>query len=1112
MISRIFETTVTNVEEGFWGCLKFILTDSFKKFHPILFLLIGTTGTFAQTDTIFWFAAPDVSYGYANFDKPILLRIANPGKTSLVTVTQPANPGFNPIVVSVAAGSSTTIDLTPWLGQIENAPPDKILNYGLMIKATNPVTIYYEVMSTQCACNPEIFALKGNNALGNDFFIPMQNFLDNANYNPTPYSSFDIVATEDGTKISIFPSNDVVGHQAKNPFVIILNKGQTYSATAVSQSASKHLDGSRVSSDKPIAITIKDDLMFGAPFGGGCADLGGDQLIPLTILGSEYIAVRGFLNAPYDKVFILATQNNTVVNVNQNPVAVLNAGETYVHNIGNNISAYIKASLPVYALQMSGFGCEVGLSILPPIFCTGSRTVAFTRSLNEPIFITLLVKSGGEGSFLLNGKVGEINASQFSLVPGTNGKWMSAQIPLTSAQAPVAVSSVISNDRELFHLGVIHGTVGGGCRFGYFSNFNKVTADFAVKDTVCQGETVSLYYNGQFGSAAEIEWKYPDGELVEQLDESHIKIKWNTPGLHFVTLTINDAECLDMITKPVYVTSGTTNSQIVSACDSYTWPVNGFNYFKSGFYTDTFSTIYGCDSVELLDLTISPSYFISENVMACDSFIWPKDGKMYKTGGVYIKNLPSANGCDSILRLDLKILTSTKIIESKTSCNSWYWPVTGLVYVNSGTYTATLKNQEGCDSNITLDLHINPSYKFTEKVSICDSYLWKVTGKMYTKSGRYIDTLFTSTGCDSIHILDLEILSSEKTKEYQTSCDSWYWPVNQKIYNSSGTYTESFTTLSGCDSIHVLELIIKPSDQITDTLSKCGSYLWPVDGVVYTKSGEYKKLFMNADGCDSIFVLNLSILNNSSSRASVSACSRYKWEVNGQTFEKSGTYSWSTVNTQGCDSTIYLDLAIYPEYKNEDTARACGNFFWPVSGMNYEQSGTYYKKLQSLYGCDSTYIINLKVDPEFILYDTVTNLENYFWPVNNEYYHESGQYQEWFHTVEGCDSLRILILTILRRGNVYVPNVFSPNGDGINDRVTVFSSPEVKKIDRFRIYDRWGELLFQQSVFPPNDEFFGWDGTLLGKLVNPGVFVYHVEWTDQAGDKHMEKGDLTLLR
>ena len=63
---------------------------------------------------------------------------------------------------------------------------------------------------------------------------------------------------------------------------------------------------------------------------------------------------------------------------------------------------------------------------------------------------------------MLNGKVGEINASQFSLVPGTNGKWMSAQIPLTSAQAPVAVSSVISNDRELFHLGVIHGTVGGG--------------------------------------------------------------------------------------------------------------------------------------------------------------------------------------------------------------------------------------------------------------------------------------------------------------------------------------------------------------------------------------------------------------------------------------------------------------------------------------------------------------------------------------------------------------------------------------------------------------------------------------------------------------------------
>ena len=122
--------------------------------------------------------------------------------------------------------------------------------------------------------NPEIFSLKGKNALGTSFFVPFQNKIENSSaYSPLPYSSFDIVATEDNTTVSITPKQNIVGHSANLTFNINLNRGQTYSARAASQGAVQHPTGSTVSSNKPIAITIKDDLLEGGTFFGGfCRD------------------------------------------------------------------------------------------------------------------------------------------------------------------------------------------------------------------------------------------------------------------------------------------------------------------------------------------------------------------------------------------------------------------------------------------------------------------------------------------------------------------------------------------------------------------------------------------------------------------------------------------------------------------------------------------------------------------------------------------------------------------------------------------------------------------------------------------------------------------------
>ncbi len=139
-----------------------------------LFVVFSVTA-YCQTDTEFWFVAPEVSRnGSQDLDRPIFLRMSSFDHPSVVTVSQPANPSFTPITVFIAANSSQTIDLTPFIDVVENKPPDQILNYGLYIKATKPIQAYYEVASLETNYNPELFALKGKNALGTHFKIPGQ--------------------------------------------------------------------------------------------------------------------------------------------------------------------------------------------------------------------------------------------------------------------------------------------------------------------------------------------------------------------------------------------------------------------------------------------------------------------------------------------------------------------------------------------------------------------------------------------------------------------------------------------------------------------------------------------------------------------------------------------------------------------------------------------------------------------------------------------------------------------------------------------------------------------------------------------------------------------------
>lgn len=115
-------------------------------------------------------------------------------------------------------------------------------------------------------------------------------------------------------------------------------------------------------------------------------------------------------------------------------------------------------------------------------------------------------------------------------------------------------------------------------------------------------------------------------------------------------------------------------------------------------------------------------------------------------------------------------------------------------------------------------------------------------------------------------------------------------------------------------------------------------------------------------------------------------------------------------------------------------------------------------------------------------------------------------------TENGCLDEAWFRLIVDERPAIYIPNVFSPNGDGTNEIFHIFARDNtVKIVNSLQIFTRWGEMVFEVYDFPPNDPQFGWDGYHRGVPVNSGVFVYWTEVELINGQKVILKGDVTII-
>lgn len=476
-----------------------------KKNILFLLLLLFSFTLKAQVDTQFWFAIPDVvSIAQGHTDRPIFLRIITT-QPATVNVSVPSNSSFTPFVANIPANTVRGFELTASIDLVENRPFGQVNNKGILITSTTPVSVYYDArgignpaLNQEFSLNPEIFSLKGSKGLGKQFYIPSQTSFANAVSEAR--ESIDIVASEDNTTVTFNLTAQAQGspeYQANQDYTITLNRGQTFALKSTTGNSSFSFKGSSISANKPIAVTISDDSIDR----GGSWDLIGDQLLTAEKCGTEYIVVRNLTGTGQDRVYIVATEDNTTV-VSNGVNNTLNLRQQLeLNDISGSPTTYITSNKPIYVMHLTGYigfnnGIESASSILPPLSCGGATNLAFYKNTTDDFNMIILTKDNAKGGFTINGGTSLLSASDFSPIGATG--WVYANKSFTNAQLPFANQyHSIANSIGNFHVGILSAYKNGagnivGANYGYFSNVERIVTNLGANQTICQGQSITL--------------------------------------------------------------------------------------------------------------------------------------------------------------------------------------------------------------------------------------------------------------------------------------------------------------------------------------------------------------------------------------------------------------------------------------------------------------------------------------------------------------------------------------------------------------------------------------------------------------------------------------------
>ena len=456
-----------------------------------------------------------------------------------------------------------------------------------------------------------------------------------------------------------------------------------------------------------------------------------------------------------------------------------------------------------------------------------------------------------------------------------------------------------------------------------------------------------------------------------------------------------------------------SNDTVVeSICAGSSWLFGGVLINQTGFYRDTLLSVNGCDSFINLDLTVLDSAYtnISEAICEGDSLFF--GGQYLKNDGIYFDNLFTTAGCDSTVQLTLTVLSSPITQLNTTICAGSFVVFGGDTLYQSGIYEEILQASSGCDSLVLMDIEVLDTFLTNLAVSICQGESYDFLGQLITTAGTYQDTLPAVNGCDSVLLLQLKVLPVYEFNSTATICENEFFVFLGDTLVESGLYIDTLLTQSGCDSILTLELTVLDTfvTNLSESLCAGNCLIFGMDTIC--ESGQYTRNLTSITGCDSTVVLNMTVLDTFKTVIDTSFCAGDFLDFFGQTIIQGGIYQQVLSASNGCDSTVEWQVGVRDTFRTVLSASICANEQFLFFGNELNQSGIYKEVLTAQNGCDSILELQLEVLDTFYTSLDAAICAGEIFDFLGKSLAASGIYLDTLEAINGCDSILELHLIV----------------------------------------------------------------------------------------------------
>ncbi|MDX2360609.1 MAG: M12 family metallo-peptidase [Crocinitomicaceae bacterium] len=245
-----------------------------------------------------------------------------------------------------------------------------------------------------------------------------------------------------------------------------------------------------------------------------------------------------------------------------------------------------------------------------------------------------------------------------------------------------------------------------------------------------------------------------------------------------------------------------------------------------------------------------------------------------------------------------------------------------------------------------------------------------------------------------------------------TICGGQTYSFGTQTLTSTGVYTELFTSMGGCDSTVILTLTVNPTYNETATASICAGDTYVFGTQTLTAPGVYTELFSSVDGCDSTVILTLNSIAAYNETATATICEPQTYNFGTQTLTSTGVYTELFTSTSGCDSTVVLALTVNPLYNETVTVSICAGDTYIFGTQTLTAPGVYNELFSSVDGCDSMVILILNSITAYNETTSASICAGQTYSFGTQTLTSTGVYTELFTSTGGCDSTVILTLTV----------------------------------------------------------------------------------------------------